>query len=77
MTNTFEGRMFVNASFSAEMTVTDYVTQLFPLFNEKQIQQTVKTYTGVPGLTTVFDQAVAIMGECKYGPFKPYFCYCL
>lgn len=35
-----------------------------PQFSEKEIQQTVKTYTGV-GLNTVFDQAVAIMGECE------------
>lgn len=35
-----------------------------PQFNERQIQQTVNEYTGI-GLNTVYDQAVAIMGECE------------
>lgn len=62
MTNTFEGRIFVNANFSTQMDITTYVTQLFPLFDEKQIQDTVDQYTGI-GLDTVNDQAIAIMGE--------------
>ena len=64
MTNTFEGSIFVSSTIEANQTVTDYVTQLMPQFNEKQIQEAVKTYTGI-GLDTVFDQAVGIMGECK------------
>ena len=63
MTNTFEGRIFVNANFLTQMDITTYVTQLFPLFDEKQIQDTVDQYTGI-GLDTVNDQAIAIMGEC-------------
>ena len=65
MTNQFEGTTFVNATFSAEMTITDYVTQLVPQFNEQQIQEAVAQYTNVPGLNSVNDQAIAIMGECE------------
>ena len=46
------------------MDLTNYVTQLFPHFNDKQIQDTVAQYTGI-GLDTVNDQAVGIMGECQ------------
>ncbi|EJC97368.1 alpha/beta-hydrolase [Fomitiporia mediterranea MF3/22] len=66
ITNAFEGTVFVNANFSAQMTATDYVTQLFPLFNQAQIEETVQQYTNI-GLNTVNDQAIAIMGECKLG----------
>ncbi|KAH8113825.1 cephalosporin esterase [Phellopilus nigrolimitatus] len=62
VTNTFEGTIFVNSTFSEEMSITDYVTQLFPLFNETQINETVSQYTGI-GLDTVNDQAIGIMGE--------------
>ncbi|EJC97338.1 uncharacterized protein FOMMEDRAFT_100018, partial [Fomitiporia mediterranea MF3/22] len=62
VTNAFEGTVFVNANFSAQMTATDYVTQLFPLFNQAQIEETVQQYTNI-GLNTVNDQAIAIMGE--------------
>ena len=65
MTNAFEGGIFVNSNFSEVMTVTDYVTQLFPLFNQAQINEAVRQYTNVSGLETVNDQAIAIMGECK------------
>lgn len=64
MTNTFEGTIFVNPNFTAEMTVEDYVTQLFPLFDQEQINATVAQYTGI-GLNTVNDQAIGIMGECN------------
>ena len=63
MTNTFEGRTFVNSGVISEMNITNYVSQLFPQFNDKQIQDTVAQYTGA-GLETAFDQAVGIMGEC-------------
>ena len=66
MTITFEGSIFVNATFSAEMTITDYVTQLVPDFNQQQIDEAVALYTNVPGLDTVNDQAIAIMGECEH-----------
>lgn len=64
MTNTFEGTIFVNPNISEEITVEDYVTQLFPLFNQEQIKATVAQYTGI-GLNTVNDQAIGIMGECN------------
>lgn len=64
VTNTFEGLSFVSKTIVANQNLTEYVTQLMPQFNEKQIQQAVKTYTGI-GLNTVYDQAVAIMGECE------------
>ena len=65
MTNTFEGTIFVSSTIEANQTVTDYVTQLMPQFNEAQIKKAVETYTGI-GLDTVFDQAVGIMGECEF-----------
>ena len=66
MTNQFEGESFVNATFSAEMTLTDYVTQLVPQFSPAQIEQAVQIYSTIPGLDDVNDQAVAVMGECKF-----------
>ena len=63
MTNTFEGRIFVNSTFETEMTLTQFVTQLFPIFTQAEIEQTVQVYTHVSGLDTVLDQAIAIMGE--------------
>ena len=64
MTNTFEGGIFVNANFSEQLTLTDYVTQLFPLFDSEQIQTAVQNYENI-GLETVNDQAIAVMGECE------------
>lgn len=64
MTNTFEGGIFVNTNFSAQMTLTNYVTQLFPLFNDEQIQTAIQNYENI-GLETVNDQAIAVMGECE------------
>ena len=64
MTNTFEGEVFVNANFTDNITLADYVTQLVPQFNESQIQATVARYTNI-GLDTVLDQAIGVMGECK------------
>ena len=64
MTNQFEGTIFVNSTFSAEMTLSDYVAQLVPQFSQEQIQETVAQYTNVSGLETVNDQAIAVMGEC-------------
>lgn len=64
ITNTFEGSIFVNSAFSAEMTVTDYVAQLFPRFDQKQIADAAAQYTNVSELPTTNDKAIAIMGEC-------------
>ncbi|KAI0347662.1 cephalosporin esterase [Trametopsis cervina] len=63
ITNTFEGTIFVNSMFSAQMTTADYVTQLFPNFNSTEISAAAAQYTNVSDLPTVNDQAIAIMGE--------------
>ena len=65
MTNSFEGKSFVSQNLTENQTLTDYVTQLMPQFNEEQIQETANLYTGI-GLDTTFDQASGIMGECQY-----------
>lgn len=65
VTNTFEGTVFVNSEFSAEMTTAEYVTQLFPNFNSAEISAAAAQYTNVSDLPTVNDQAIAIMGECE------------
>ena len=48
------------------MSLFDYVTQLVPQFTDQQIQETVAQYTHIPGVDTVTDQAIAIMGECTF-----------
>ncbi|THH08486.1 hypothetical protein EW145_g2677 [Phellinidium pouzarii] len=62
VTNTFEGRIFVSSEIVSNMTVSDYISQLFPTFGKTQIEAAAREYTGI-GLDTIFDQAVAIMGE--------------
>ncbi|KAI5119060.1 hypothetical protein M0805_001519 [Coniferiporia weirii] len=62
ITNTFEGRIFVDSDITSNMSLSDYTSQLFPTFGESQIEATVRQYTGI-GLDTVVDQAIAIMGE--------------
>lgn len=64
MTNTFEGGLFVNPNFSAQATLADFVAQLFPLFNDDQIQATLQVYENT-ALQTVTDQTIAVMGECE------------
>ncbi|KAI0688126.1 cephalosporin esterase [Cytidiella melzeri] len=63
VTNTFEGTLFVDANFSAEMTVAEYVTQLFPDFNENEVNDAVAQYSNVSSLDTTIDKTIAIMGE--------------
>ena len=62
--NSFEGTDFVNENFTDNSTLEDYVAQLVPHFSEEQINATVAQYTNI-GLETVFEQAGAVMGECK------------
>ncbi|KAI5115695.1 hypothetical protein M0805_004464, partial [Coniferiporia weirii] len=62
VTNAFEGRIFVDANITSNMSLSNYTSQLFPAFGESQIEATVLQYTGI-GLDTVFDQATAVMGE--------------
>ena len=47
------------------MNISTYIKQLFPTFNESQIQETAQQYTSI-GLDSVDEQAVAIMGECMF-----------
>ena len=68
MTNTFEGEIFVNANFTDNITLTDYVAELVPQFDESQIQAVVAQYTDI-GLDTVLEQAIGVMGECKFQKF--------
>ncbi|KAI0782412.1 cephalosporin esterase [Irpex lacteus] len=63
ITNTFEGTIFVNANFSAQMTVANYVTQLFPNFDQNDINRAATVYTNDAALSTTNDKAIAIMGE--------------
>ncbi len=64
MNNAFEGVTFVNATFSAEMTVPEYIAQLFPNFNSTQLSDAAAQYENVSTLPTTNDKAVAIVGEC-------------
>ncbi|EIM89554.1 alpha/beta-hydrolase [Stereum hirsutum FP-91666 SS1] len=65
VTNAFEGNLFVNQTMfnGTNITLTDYVTQLFSRLNAEQIQHTVDLYSNVSDLPDVVLQANAIMGE--------------
>ncbi|EIN14592.1 alpha/beta-hydrolase [Punctularia strigosozonata HHB-11173 SS5] len=60
VTNTLEGGPFVRASDTTNLT--QYVTNLFPLFGPNDIQSVVKLYTS-SGFANSDDEAIAIMGE--------------
>ena len=62
VTNTFEGNFFVNQNTSATVQVADYVSQLFPNFGQREIDEAVTQYAGLG--TNIF-QVNAIMGECE------------
>ncbi|PAV17979.1 cephalosporin esterase [Pyrrhoderma noxium] len=62
VSNTFEGRIFVNPILSSEIDTYTYVQRLYPSFSTSNVQETVQQYTNI-GLNTVDEQAVAIMGE--------------
>lgn len=47
------------------MTVANYVTQLFPNFDQNDINRAATVYTNDAALATTNDKAIAIMGECK------------
>lgn len=64
MTNSDEGFIFVNSTFTGEMTVEQYVAGLMPQFNDAEVQLVADMYKNI-GLDTVFEQADKIMGECK------------
>ncbi|KAH8113786.1 cephalosporin esterase [Phellopilus nigrolimitatus] len=62
MTNVLEGFAFVSDDITSKMTLPEYVSQLFPGFGEAQVNAAIQHYTNI-GLETVFNQAVAVMGE--------------
>ena len=58
ITNSHEGNVFVNQSTT---DITNFVTQLFPLFGKKEIEAVVTEYSE---LGSPADQANDIMGDC-------------
>ena len=50
---------------SSEIDTYTYVQRLYPSFSTSNVQETVQQYTNI-GLSTVDEQAVAIMGECMF-----------
>ncbi|KAI0094264.1 cephalosporin esterase [Irpex rosettiformis] len=63
MNNAFEGVTFVNATYSAEITITDYIAQLFPNLDETQTRDAAAQYASISAFPTTNDQAIAIVGE--------------
>ncbi|THH10732.1 hypothetical protein EW146_g8276 [Bondarzewia mesenterica] len=64
ITNSHEGDLFVNATAvsSANLTLAEYVTQLFPRLKDMKVQHAVELYLGI-GLQTGVEQAEAVMGD--------------
>jgi acetylornithine/succinyldiaminopimelate/putrescine aminotransferase len=62
VTNTFEGRIFVDLSTASTVETSTYLANLFPEFRDVDIANATALYQnqGAP-----IDQAVAIMGECE------------
>ena len=54
----------MNTTLAAHMTVSDYVADLFPTFDDAQIEQVTSHYTKISTLATNVDKMAAIMGEC-------------
>jgi hypothetical protein len=62
MTNTFEGRIFVDLSTAPTVQTPTYLANLFPEFRDVDIANGTAVYKNQG---TPIDQAVAIMGECR------------
>ncbi|KAF8869965.1 alpha beta-hydrolase [Infundibulicybe gibba] len=60
VTNAFEGISFVNSSIAATVQIPDFVAQLFPLLDTRQIADAAAQYQD---LGAPIDQAIAIVGE--------------
>ncbi|EGN99178.1 hypothetical protein SERLA73DRAFT_90445 [Serpula lacrymans var. lacrymans S7.3] len=58
VTNTFEGREFVDSGLT--MNITEYLAQLYPRLNAEQIAEAAYLYSY---LETSLDQAIGVMGE--------------
>lgn len=63
VTNTFEGRGFVNVNNSAVETTSDYLRELLPTWNETLIAAAAAVYEGLGSVDT---QAVGIYGESTF-----------
>ncbi|KAJ7589883.1 Alpha/Beta hydrolase protein [Mycena floridula] len=63
VTNTFEGRLFIDPSTADTVQVPNYLAQLFPLFTASDVKAATARYKG---LGSSFDQVVAIMGEAIF-----------
>lgn len=62
VTNTFEGRVFVDLNTASTVNTPTYLANLFPEFRDDDISNAAALYKN---LGAPIDQAVAIMGECK------------
>jgi len=60
-TNTFEGFVFVDNTTTSSLEF--YVSNAFSTLNNTQVAAVVDAYSKIPGITTSFNQAVAIQGE--------------
>ena len=71
MTNTFEGRLFIDASTQPTVRTADYAAQLFPTLADGPVNKVAQLYASVG---TPFDQVIAIMGEgaCITVEFKEF-----
>lgn len=64
VTNAFEGTVFVSPQYAANKTLSDYVAEIFPTFNETQIDETASVYNNISTLSTAGDRMGAVLGEC-------------
>ena len=60
MTNAFEGTLFVTPSTTA--TLQSYIANLFPKFDEDEVNATVAQYTDI-GFDDPLDESIAVQGE--------------
>ncbi|KAI0782411.1 cephalosporin esterase [Irpex lacteus] len=63
VTNAFEGTVFVSPEYAANKTLSDYVAEIFPTFNETQIDETTSLYNNISTLSTAGDRMGAVLGE--------------
>ena len=62
--NQNEGNIFVDTNET--LTITDYISQLFPDMTSTQVQEAAIVYENYG---TAVDQAVAVMGDCEPSNF--------
>lgn len=61
VTNQNEGNIFVDANET--LTITDYISQLFPNMSSLSVQQAALIYQENYG--TALEQAIMVMGDCE------------